>query len=211
MGSRLRVVYWNNQPTPYVVARFNEVARRGLFDFEAWFDGMREADRSWAVDPSEWAFKSRIIPVRRILGRELILPLAELRASQPDVFICNYDRFHYVLGAIVARGIARRTSLRCLPSFDAWTPPSRVRDVAKHFLFRTVDGAKVPGREGMAYAERYGLPPERTWTVTQSIDVEHYAKARTAETQLRAQHRREYGFKRLRVHLRWTYLVRQRS
>lgn len=203
MRSRLKVVYWNNIPSPYVVSRFNEVAQRDAFDFEAWFDdlreetwfdGLREADRSWAVDPSEWKFKARFIQGRRRLGHhKLVLPLAELRSSRPDVFICNYDRLHYVLGTIVGRSLARRTALRCLPSFDAWTPPSRIRDLAKAFVFRAVDGAKVPGPDGSAYAGRYGLPIERTWTVTQSIDVAHYAQARRIDSALRAQRRNELG------------------
>ena len=194
MRSRLKVVYWNNMPSPYVVSRFNEVAQRDAFDFEAWFDGLREADRSWAVDPSEWKFNARFIQGRRRLGHhKLVLPLAELRSSRPDVFICNYDRLHYVLGAIVGRSLARRTALRCLPSFDAWTSPSRIRDLARSFVFRAVDGAKVPGPDGSAYAGRYGLPIERTWTVTQSIDVAHYAQARRMDSALRAQRRTDLG------------------
>jgi glycosyltransferase involved in cell wall biosynthesis len=194
--TRLKVAYWNNMPSPYVVARFNEVAQRDSFDFEAWFDGLREPDRSWAVDPSEWKFKARFIRAGGRLGHhKLTLPLAELRSYRPDVFICNYDRLHYVIGAIAGRSLARRTALRCLPSFDAWTPPSRIRDLARNFLFRAVDGAKVPGPDGSAYAGRFGLPVERTWTVTQSIDVAHYAQARTSEAALRSQRRKELGVK----------------
>ena len=118
MSSRLKIVYWNNMPSPYVVTRFNAVAQRDVFDFEAWFDGLREPDRSWAVDPSEWAFKARFVEGRLRLGHhKLVLPLAELRSCRPDVFICNYDRLHHALGVIVGRSFARRTALRCLPSF----------------------------------------------------------------------------------------------
>src|SRR5580704_12279346 len=102
MKSRAKVVYWNNQPTPYVVARFNAVARFDSFDFEAWFDGLREDDRSWDIGVLDWNFSARIIGSRSG-GRDLILPLAELRASRPDLLICNYDRFNHVLGAIAAR------------------------------------------------------------------------------------------------------------
>ncbi len=60
-----RVVYWNNQPAPYVVSRFNAIMQRGTIDFEAWFDVEREPDRDWSVDASDWLFPARYIPLRR--------------------------------------------------------------------------------------------------------------------------------------------------
>ncbi len=52
-----RVVYWNNIPSPYMVERFNAVADRGAFEFEAWFNDRIESDRSWNVDESSWRFR----------------------------------------------------------------------------------------------------------------------------------------------------------
>jgi glycosyltransferase involved in cell wall biosynthesis len=75
-----------------------------------------------------------------------------------------------------------------LPNFDAWSTRTWWREASKHLLFRAVDGAKVSGPDGAALAARYGLPEERTTPVTQSIDVEHYGRARdmpTAERQAR--------------------------
>ena len=172
---RPKVVYWNNQPSPYVVARFNAVADRGTLDFEAWFDGIREPDRSWDVDASSWRFKARILQPSLVAGRRM-LPLAELRETRPDVFICNYDRRRHMLGAYASMAVAGRTAIRALPSFVAWEFPSRGREAAKHLLFRAVDGAKVPGADGRAYAGRYGLPGVRSWAVTQAIDVELYQR-----------------------------------
>ena len=54
-----KVVYWNHSPTPYFVARFNAIARRGKLDFEAWFNDRREPIRSWDVDEREWLFPAR--------------------------------------------------------------------------------------------------------------------------------------------------------
>jgi hypothetical protein len=69
--SRPRVVYWNNQPTPYLTARLNAVADRGNVDVEAWFDSWREDDRSWAVEPSDWRFPARLLQPRRLAGRSV--------------------------------------------------------------------------------------------------------------------------------------------
>ena len=106
------------------------------------------------------------------------LPLAELRAARPDLFIANYDRLRYLLGASAALATAGRTAIRTLPSYASWEPRSLVREAAKHLLFHAVDGAKVPGPDGRAYARRYGLPEQRSWTVTQSIDVDLYQRGR---------------------------------
>ena len=181
-------------PSPYVVDRFNDVVRRDNLDFEAWFDCVRQSDRSWDVNSAEWKFKARFIQGGRRLGRHsLVLPLAELRSCRPDVFICNYDTLHYVATTIAGRSLVGRTALRCLPTFDAWTEPSRLRDLAKNIVFRVADGAKVPGPAGSSYAGHYGLPAERAWVVTQSINVPHYAQARVCEAELRALRRKELG------------------
>jgi glycosyltransferase involved in cell wall biosynthesis len=61
--------------------------------------------------------------------------------------------------------------------FDAWTPYSRIREIAKHLMFLSVDGAKVSGEDARIFAGHYGLPARRTWRVVQSIDVKHFASA----------------------------------
>ena len=32
------IVYWNNIPSPYMVARFNALVERNEIEFEAWFN-----------------------------------------------------------------------------------------------------------------------------------------------------------------------------
>lgn len=176
-GERPRVVYWFNQPTPYAVARFNAVSDRGEVDLEAWFNEVRQADRSWQVDPQSWRFPARYIPVRSLFGLRLRVPLAELLTDPPDLFVCEYDRLNLAAGAAAARASARRVAFRVLPNYDAWSNRTWWREVAKHLLFRSVDGAKVPGPDGAKLASRYGIPADRISCVTQSIAVAHYARA----------------------------------
>lgn len=57
--SMLRVVYWNNIPSPYMVDRFNALAANAPFEFEAWFSDRCHGDRSWTVDESTWRFPYR--------------------------------------------------------------------------------------------------------------------------------------------------------
>lgn len=172
-----RVVYWFNQPTPYVVSRFNAIADSGAVDFEAWFSEERQSDRSWDVDASSWRFPARYIPARPFFGVSLHIPLPELREYPPDMFVCEYDRVNLAAGVAAARFAAHRVALRSLPNFDAWSRRTWWREGAKHLLFRSVDAAKVPGPGGAALSERYGLPPELAHVVTQSVSVAHYARA----------------------------------
>src|SRR5919199_5376028 len=188
-----RVVYWQNIPSPYVVGRFNALVDRGNLDFEAWFNAEREPDRTWEVNPAEWRFRARYIPARRLFGRGLHLPLVELQQTRPDVLISLYDRPSFALGSLAARSSAARTAFRVLPNYDSWSRRSCWKELAKHVLFRAVDGAKVPGPDGAHLARTYGLSRTRIAAVTQSIDVAHYGRARDVDPSLRRQRRAQLG------------------
>jgi len=191
--ARPKVVYWNNQPSPYLVERLNAVMARGSIDLEAWFNVERTSERSWKVDSSQWRFPARYIPQRPLLGQRLHLPFAELKAVRPDVFISLYDRPHFALGSLAARASAQRTAFRVLPNYDTWSERTWWREVGKHVVFRALDAAKVPGPQGRALTVAYGLPAERAHKVQQSIDVPHYASARQMTPEERQRRRAELG------------------
>lgn len=199
-GRRVRVVYWLNQPTPYFVARFNAVADRCQLDFEAWFNEVRQADRSWEVNESSWRFRARYIqprrPPRRLgwLGQPR-LPIAELSDTAPDLVVQEYDRPLLATGFLAARAHATRTAFRVLPNYDTWSQRTWWRELSKHFLFRAVDGAKVPGPDGAALARRYGLSDDRIHTVTQSVDTAHYQGASSVPAEERARVRERLGLR----------------
>jgi glycosyltransferase involved in cell wall biosynthesis len=172
-----KVVYWLKQPTPYFVERCNAIADRGNLEFEAWFNTRVEPDRSWDVDETAWRFRARYIPTRTLLSWRNRLPIPELATLQPDLVVQEYDRLYLSAGFLAARALARRTAFRVLPNFDSWSERTWWREASKHFVFRAVDGAKVPGPDGAALARRYGLPTERTAEVTQAVDVEHFGRA----------------------------------
>ncbi|HEY2574705.1 MAG TPA: glycosyltransferase family 4 protein [Streptosporangiaceae bacterium] len=182
----VRVLYWFTQPTPYVVARFNAAVERPELDFHAVFSRVRQPDRSWNVDESAWKFPARY------LGRVKV-PLSELRRLRPDVFVLEYDRWNLALGAIIGFATARRVAFRVLPNFDAWSRRTWWRELGKHVLFRAIDGAKVPGPDGVALAGRYGLPAHRTAAVTQSVNVAHYGRGRDMPAAERQRRRAELG------------------
>ena len=193
--TRPKVVYWNHSPTPYFVERFNALVDRGGLDFEAWFNDRREPSRSWEVNESQWRFRARYIPRRPLLGWNERVPVAELRVTRPDVLVQEYDRSHLTAGFLAARALAGRTAFRVLPNFDSWSERTWWREAGKQLVFRAVDGAKVPGDQGRALAERYGLSAARIERVTQSVDVERLAAASAASASERERRRAELGLK----------------
>lgn len=176
-----------------MVGRFNALTQRNNVDFEAWFNEEREPDRSWDVNEQDWRFRARYIPQRRVLGKQLHLPLAELRATRPDLLICLPHSADFAVGMLVGRALSRRVGFRILPVFESWVQRTWWRDLIYHFLHRAVDGAEVPGPAAIALASGYGLDKDRCIRVTQSIDVVHYAQARKIDQQDRNARREELG------------------
>jgi glycosyltransferase involved in cell wall biosynthesis len=190
---RPHVVYWQNIPSPHMVARFNVLTARDAISFEAWFNTEREPDRSWDIDTREWAFRARFIPERSYFGRQWRVPLPELRAARPDLLVSLYDRAPFALGVLGACAAASRTALRVLPNYDAWSERAWWKEASKHVLFRAVDGALTPGSDGAHLADRYGLPAALVHRVTQSIDVDHFGAACSVDSVERTRRRAGLG------------------
>lgn len=172
-----RVAYWNLGPSPYTVERLNAVARRGNVELEVWFNVLQIPGRSWQVRQSEWLFRAKVIETRALLGMESQIGSDELRGFEPHLIVCGYDNWSRALGCLAAKASGARVIFRILPSFRTWVKRSPVNELAKHFLFRAADGAKVSGKMAAATARRYGMPGDRIFTVRQSINRQHYASA----------------------------------
>ena len=189
------VVYWNNQPTPYVVARFNAVADRGNVDLRAWFDTPREADRSWELDPSQWRFPATYLPKARIGPFVAPFPDSEIRKTRPDVLVTPMDRIPAVIAAFAGKAISTKVASRTLPVFDTWVRPTVRSETVKHLLYRSIDGAKTSGVDAENMAHRYGLPSDRMWKVTQSVDLDLYRKALILDDREIIERRRSLGLR----------------
>jgi glycosyltransferase involved in cell wall biosynthesis len=170
--------------------RLNAVASSGEVAVEAWFSREGYGDRSWAVRRAEWGFKSRIVGHGSGLSS---LPLRELITEPPDLFVQGYDRWFFAAGFLAARAAARRTAFRVLPNYDLVSERTWWRELSKHFLFRSVDCAKVSGLEAAAMAEEYGLPQERAFPVAQSSDLALFETARAVDPIVRDRDRLVHG------------------
>jgi glycosyltransferase involved in cell wall biosynthesis len=183
-GSRPRVVYWNNQPSPYFVRRMNALHDRGNIAVEAWFSELREPDRDWSVNPDQWRFQARMLPRG---PRRAAQAIGLLRSERPDVFVSLYGDYAFASTALAAK--ARRTPvvIHAMRTFPSWRARSIMREAAKHALFRVVDGIQASGPDSRAYAEGYGAPPHRIFAIREEIDLPFWAQvAKRRESDKRA-------------------------
>jgi glycosyltransferase involved in cell wall biosynthesis len=164
------VVYWNNIPSPYMVERFNALADRGSFDFEAWFNDRTEPDRSWDVDEKAWRFRYRYVPATRLFGRNFHWPVL-LFGRRPDVLVSLYAQPAFVVGWAMAKLRRVKTAFRVLMTYDRWVSRHPIKDGIKRFLFRHVDAVETPGEDGKRFAMRYGVPAERIFLATHTVDI----------------------------------------
>jgi glycosyltransferase involved in cell wall biosynthesis len=179
-----RVIYRSNIPSPYFVDRFNEIARRGNLDFEAWFDAERLPDRSWDVKPDDWSFHGRyIVPSR--FG-----PARQIRAARPDVFYSLYGSLSFTAAVLAARASGSKMVLRVLKTFDSWRERGRAREIAKHLIFRAAHAVHTTGPDGEAYARQYGA--RQIIAFPEPIDVDRF-RTGSETARLKAGARQELG------------------
>ncbi len=129
------VVYWNNIPSPYMVERFNALADRNAFEFEAWFNDRIESDRSWDVDESGWRFRHRYLPTTRLLGRTQHWPLPVL-GRRPDVLVSLYAEPSFLAGWVFAKLRRVKTGFWVEVTFDRWVKRAPIKEAVKRWLFQ---------------------------------------------------------------------------
>jgi glycosyltransferase involved in cell wall biosynthesis len=191
----IRVAYWNNIPAPYMVDRFNTVARRGNVDFEAWFSARRESDRSWKVDESEWAFQHRYLPAIDRGDSALAFPAPLLGARAPDVLVSLYAGPGFLLGAELARLRRSRTAFWVEVTFDAWVRRRRWKEALKGRALPRADAILTAGKDGRSFARRYGVHDDRIHEVPHVVDYPRYAASSSLSPDERERVRADLGLR----------------
>jgi glycosyltransferase involved in cell wall biosynthesis len=189
-GTRPHVVYWNNIAAPYMVERFNAVMQRGNIDLEVWFGARTAPDRSWTVDESTWRFPYVNLPQLGVGRRRFSLPTTTLSSRRPDLLVSLYSTPSFLIGLRIAWSRGWRTALWVEVTFDSWVRRRRWKEVVKTRVFRRADGIITAGRDGRAFALRYGAAPQRIHIVRHVVDsvgfAEEVTKARFERDQIRA-------------------------
>lgn len=187
------VVYWNNIPTPYMVARFNALADRGDLNFTAWFNERTMPDRGWEVKEADWRFNYRYVPSVSVLGRKMFFPPWELISKSPDVIVSLYAEPSFIAGWFFARLVGVKTAFWCQVTMDRWTKRSAFKNFVKRYMFRRVDATMGSGEQSRQFAIRCGAHPERAMCLPHVIDLEHYRKARMIPEEERLRLRKKIG------------------
>lgn len=157
-------------PAPYMVDRFNALARRGTLDFEVWFNDRTTSDRSWNVDERSWLFKYRFIPSFTLFGKRIHICTPLLFSGGPDVLVSLYAEPSFLFGWIIARLRKVKTVFRVLVTHDRWVRRHWFKEALKRFLFRRVSGIETPGNDGRDFAIRYGADPKKIFFATHTVD-----------------------------------------
>jgi glycosyltransferase involved in cell wall biosynthesis len=172
-----RVVYWNNIPAPYMVERFDVLARRGKLDFEAWFSARTESDRSWKVDEARWQFRYRYLPSVELGASALAFPAPLLRGRAPDVLVSLYAGADFLAGSTLARRRGARIAFWVEVTYDAWVKRRRWKEAVKSRILPRADGILTAGDDGRSFARRYGVYDDRIHHVPHVVDFERLARA----------------------------------
>ena len=187
---RPRVVYWNNQPSPYLVDRLDRLAERGSVDIEAWFNVRAEPDRSWLVREADWGFTYRYLHGTM---RPPWVP-AELYAGEPpEVLVSLYAEPCFVLGQVVARRRGARTAIWVEPTFDTWVRRRAWKDALKRRVFAGTDAILTTGDDGRAFVGRYGADQAKVHTLNYFADYDRFAAGAEAARGERERRRAELG------------------
>ena len=193
MTSRPRVAYWNNLPAPYMVERFEAVARRGALDFEAWFSEVETPERSWRVEPGSWLFAHRLARVRRVGGRLVGLPPRIPVGEWPDLVVSLYAEPPYLTGLLQSRLRGAHTALWVEVTYDSWVRRSRAKESLKRRVFGAADGILTVGQDGRAYARKYGVDDARMHYLPHTIDARRFAADSAAHAEGRDSLRQSLG------------------
>lgn len=192
MSTPRKVVYWNNVPSPYMVDRFNAIARRGNLDFQAWFSNRTADTYSWRVDESKWQFSYRYLPRVRTFSRSLAVPTFVFDRHRPDLVVSLFADSEFIAGwpILHARRIPQVFWVEATFDYWPWIKRKRWKDAIRKFMFRNVDGIITVGDDGRRYAERFGASSEKIKFARHSINVDHFSAlsmaARNEREELRA-------------------------
>jgi glycosyltransferase involved in cell wall biosynthesis len=186
----MNVVYWTNIPAPYMVERFNALARRGNCTFQAWFSARTEPDRSWIVDETQWEFPYRYLPGISFRKHHVCLPVPLLRGFRPDLIIGLHIDPAFLLSQAPLRHSGVRTAFWLAPTSDAWMRRRRWREAIKRIAYPRVDAVITTGSDGKDFAIRYGTSPRRVFTLPHFTDFDHFSRATAAARARRDQIRR---------------------
>lgn len=174
-----------------MVERFNALADRGAFEFEAWFNDRIEPSRSWAVDESTWRFSYRYMPAFKIGGRRIrwAFPLLKYR---PDVLVSLYAEPVFLIGWFIAKVRGCLTGFWVEVTFDRWVKRSRWKESIKRLIFPKLNAVITVGADGANFSMKYGAQDSHIFFAPHVVDVTHFRNGGEAALKRRDECRDQY-------------------
>lgn len=193
-GNQIRVVYWTNIPTPYMVGRFNALADRGNLDLEVWFSSPSEPDRKWTFAETDWRFKYRFVPSLRVRNRLFAIPRL-WGSGRPDIFVTIYTRPSFLAMWQWFRLRRVKTAFWVLPTFDRWARGRPIHRALRRrllpYILPRANAILTSGSDGARFALEHGAPATSIVRMSHPVDAEFFAEARSVASQHRAKVRSE--------------------
>lgn len=193
----------NNIPTPYRIHLFEtmrtEFAGRGVC-FEAWFMATTERGRLWTLDPSAWAFRSRIYQGLHVYAGRAPLHLnpgmvKDLVVRRPSWLLLGGS---WLMPTVISNAMTQRllpgeAQVLLWAEANAATSTRLTGPVAaaRRVLYESVDACVVPGMIAEdTIRNAWGITPRRILTLPNIVDErvfrDQVAEARGRRDALRA-------------------------
>jgi glycosyltransferase involved in cell wall biosynthesis len=187
------VAYWTNIPAPYVISRFNALARRGNLRFEAWFSARTEPGRSWRVDENTWEFAYRYLPGGGVGRGRVAFPVPLCRRSPPQLIVGLHADPAVLATYPLFRRRGVRTAFWVTTTYDSWVKRRAWKEAIKRFAFKGVDGVLTTGSDGRSFAVRYGAHPDAIHVLPHFVDFDYFSRQAELHRSTRADIRRDLG------------------
>lgn len=154
------LVFYLPAMNPYWARRLSRLASDTSIRFECWILDEVGVGREWTVGDEDVAFPCVVVPGRNRLLQILWVIRRYLRVRPKRVLT-----FHFVpwLWPALLHRVLHGGELAFYAelTFDSWVSRSRIKEIAKHVLFRTASTIFVPGEDAMNYLREYcGDGPE---------------------------------------------------
>lgn len=168
----MRLVYWNNVPTPYMDERFACIKNLLGDNFAAAYTLKGAKSHGWKIgSPRYQVIHSGATAPSLANDATLILKILKYRPTH--VVALHAERVAPLL-ALLGRFLGFYVIFWTVTTFDTWIKRSKAKEWAKRFVFRLGSGVVSPGADGIAYARKYHRQVAAA-VVPHSIDLVHFA------------------------------------
>ena len=122
---KLKFVYWNNIPTPYLINRLNKLTNSNNIEVEAWFTKKTKNTRSWIFDESKWKFKYKYLSFYDFIF---------LKVFKFDAMVTIYaPPINYITICLLSL-FKKKVFIHYVKTFNSWTKRNYFKELLKELI-----------------------------------------------------------------------------